>query len=259
MRPVWQRLRKGLVHALFPVKCVACGRLFHPDERFCGSGRERAEPNADLAAYFCPHGCGRWTPVESPMCVRCGRVFTSREGADHWCGRCLAQPGAYTRARAVGLYDGSLRDAIHNLKFNGQTRLAAPLGRLLWAAYRQHWQDGEIDVVAPVPLHPRRFRRRGFNQAYLLIHAWDLPVETTIVRDLLARRRDTAHQTGLDRRQRYRNVKHAIAVNRSDVSAGKQVLLVDDVLTTGATAEACAAVLLQDGARRVDVLTVARA
>ena len=259
MRLVWKQLFSGLVNAVFPAKCLACGRLFPKPDRVLGAGEAWENRGAALADHFCPPCCGQWTPVDSPLCSRCGMVFTSRTGADHWCGRCLAHPGAYTRARAIGIYDGSLREAIHALKFNGQTRLAVSLGLLLWAAYQRYWRVGEIDVIAPVPLHSRRLRRRGFNQAYQLIQAWELPVETIVVRDLLVRRRDTAPQSGLDRRQRQMNIKHAFAVNRSGASAGKQVLLVDDVLTTGATAEACANVLLQDGARRVDVLTVARA
>ena len=249
----------GLADALFPARCLGCGRIFPRETGDQGAGETDTGQGAVLADHFCRQCRGRWTAVESPLCSRCGMVFTSREGADHWCGRCLDRPGAYTRARAAGIYDGSLRDAIHVFKFKGRTRLAEPLGRLLFAAYQRHWPAGEIDMIAPVPLHRRRFRKRGFNQAHLLIHSWNLPGETVIVRDLLVRLRATAPQTGLDRRQRRTNIKNAFSVNRPGESAGKRVLLVDDVLTTGATVEACAAVLLKDGAQRVDVLTLARA
>ena len=254
MRHVMQPLLAGLADAIFPARCLGCGRLFHrqPSEAAQGKG-------VVLADHFCPSCSGQWTAVASPLCTRCGMAFTSREGPDHWCGRCLNHPGAYTRARAVGIYDGSLRIAIHALKFKGRTRLAGPLGRLLLEAYRRYWQAGEIDVIVPVPLHRNRFRKRGFNQAYLLIHSWELSVETVVVRDLLVRSRATAPQTGLDRQQRRNNIKNAFAVNRSGASTGKRVLLVDDVLTTGATVEACAAALLNDGALQVDVLTLARA
>ncbi|BBO72574.1 amidophosphoribosyltransferase [Desulfosarcina alkanivorans] len=242
--------------ALFPARCVDCGRLFH---HMAATPGITDAGSAAMDPYFCPGCRGRWTAVASPLCSRCGLVFKGRAGEDHLCGRCLDRPGAFTRARAAGIYDQTLRTAIHALKFKGQVRLAAPLGVLLFDTFRRYWTAGDIDMVAPVPLHRNRFRRRGFNQAYLLVRRWTLPAGTDVVRDLLVRDRATAPQTGLDRRQRRMNIKNAFSVNRPGQSAGKRVLLVDDVLTTGATADACAGVLIQDGARRVDVLTLARA
>ena len=197
--------------------------------------------------------------MSAPFCSRCGLVFSSREGQNHFCGRCLKHTGFFTRARAVGIYDNALQCAIHALKFNGMVNLAHPLGAMLMQTFRRYWDHGEIDLIAPVPLHRHRFRQRGFNQAYLLVSRWALPEKTAIVRDLLVRSRDTPPQTGLDRRQRQINIRHAFSVSRPGHSAHKRVLLVDDVLTTGATADACAAVLLRDGAQQVDVLTLARA
>ncbi len=197
--------------------------------------------------------------MASPLCSCCGLVFTSRQGPDHLCGRCLEKPFGFGRARAVGLYDQTLRAAIVQLKFKGTAVLAQPLGELLYDAFRRYWPPGGIDMVAPVPLHGRRLRQRGFNQAYLLVRRWRLPRDTELVRDLLVRTRDTAPQSGMSRRQRRRNIKNAFAVNRSGRSSGRRVLLVDDVLTTGATADACARALIGDGAAGVDVLTLARA
>jgi ComF family protein len=257
-------LLHGLGNALFPAKCLACGRLFQNDAAASPTvdGPFKADAIGFASAMdqrCCVHCRYQWTAVDSPLCSRCGMVFKSREGGDHLCGRCLDRPGAFSRARAAGIYDQTLRAAIHALKFKAAVSLADPLGGLLFDTFQRYWAVGDIDVVAPVPLHRHRFRRRGFNQAYLLVRRWTLPGETIIVRDLLVRTRATEPQTGLDSRQRRINIKDAFAVNRRGQSAGKRVLLVDDVLTTGATADACAAALVRDGARRVDVLTLARA
>ena len=255
---VLKRLLHGMGDALFPAVCLGCGRLFQHDT----SVSPRTRPagfSAAMAPYCCPSCRDRWTAVTSPLCSRCGLVFKSREGDDHLCGRCLDRPGAFTRARAAGIYDNTLKAAIHALKFKDQVILARPLGRLLLDTFRRYWAAGEIDVVAPVPLHRQRFRQRGFNQAYLLVKRWALPPETTVIRDLLVRTRATALQTGLDRRQRRINIRNAFSLNHTGQSTGKRVLLVDDVLTTGATVDACSDALMQDGAERVDVLTLARA
>jgi ComF family protein len=259
LRVLLKQLLAGMADAVFPSRCPGCRNLFKRSEGSPATGLVDQDLAFYLAGHFCPDCREKWTAVASPICTRCGMVFKSREGPDHWCGRCIERPGAFTRARAAGIYDGTLRVAIHALKFNARTGLATPLGRLLFAAYRRYWPTAQIDVIAPVPLHRKRFRQRGFNQAFLLIRSWELPAETMIVRDLLKRNRATAPQTGLDRRQRRKNIKNAFSVNRPGESAGKRVLLVDDVLTTGATVEACAAVLLKDGAERVEVLTLARA
>ena len=257
-----RRVLAALTDALFPHRCMGCGRLFDHREREFAADRPLAG-EADFAAVMIPHFCStcrrQWLPVASPLCSRCGVMFVSRAGGDHLCGQCL-EHGAkgFTRARAAGVYDQSLRLAIQALKFRGAVQLADPLGRLLFAAFRRHWPAGDVDVVAPVPLHRRRLRERGFNQAWLLLRCWPAVDGSAVVRDLLQRHRATAPQSGLDRRARRMNIRNAFSMARAGQSAGKRVLLVDDVLTTGATVNACADVLLRDGAARVDVLTVAR-
>jgi ComF family protein len=197
-----------------------------------------------------------WLPPCAPAVAWSLKAVKERTtcAVDAWIDR-----APFTRARAAGIYDQTLRNAIHALKFKGRVRLAVPLGALLFDTFQHYWATGDIDVVAPVPLHRLRFRRRGFNQAYLLVRHWVLPGETAVIRDLLVRHRSTAPQTGLDRHQRRMNIKNAFSAGHPGQSAGKRVLLVDDVLTTGATVDACAGVLIKDGAKRVDVLTLARA
>jgi ComF family protein len=192
--------------------------------------------------------------------------FKSRVGASHLCGTCLANPGRYARARAVGVYDQVLMAIVHLLKYRGKIQLARPLGRCLFAEFVRHWEGQAIDVIVPVPLHPRRMRRRGFNQAHLLVREWRKLARNPdtgqpavhVDPHILERRRPTAAQSGLGRRARQANLNKTMAVAPGRDVRGKHVLVVDDVLTTGATADECARTLLAGGARQVDILTLAR-
>ncbi len=269
-----------LKQIVFPPKCLVCGILFQPgDPR--GASRSACvngsvAPTAFIrqtrfehvvAAWVCPACRKSFTPVGSPLCTVCGEYFVSREGPDHVCGACAGRPRPYGRARAVGLYDQSFKTLIHRFKYRGKTQLADPLGRLLFAAWLTYWQPDTIDRVVPVPLHHRRFRRRGFNQAYLLMRNWprlgavcgvavpDIKAD----RALLVRQRPTQPQVGLRREERRRNIRNAFALNGAADCKRKRILLVDDVFTTGATVAECARVLKRAGADRVDVLTLARA
>ena len=130
-----KRLLYGMGDALFPAKCLGCGRLFQHDTATPPTAYP-AGFSAAMAPYFCLRCRDRWTAVASPLCSRCGLVFKSREGEDHLCGRCLDRPGVFTRARAAGIYDNTLKTAIHALKFKGKVSLAGPLGRLLLDTFR---------------------------------------------------------------------------------------------------------------------------
>jgi ComF family protein len=183
-------------------------------------------------------------------------VFPVREGVDHLCGPCQTEPPPFDRARAAALYDeeGPSGRAIKSLKYGR---------RLEMLPVMQHWLKRplclelvrEADLLAPVPLHPSRLRRRGFNQSLLLAQAFP---EAHLERELLIRVRPTPPQTGLNSKERRENVKGAFAVPRPELVKGKRILLIDDVFTTGATVRECAKVLRKAGANRVDILTVAR-
>jgi ComF family protein len=189
-------------------------------------------------------------------------MYASRVGEDHLCGRCIRSAPAFDAARAAGVYQGALMQTIHLLKYGGKIQLARPLGRLLFDTFRQCTETAGADLVVPVPLHRRRFRERGFNQAYLLVREWPRWHRSLCVaRKALVRRGHTVPQTGLGRRQRRVNLKNAFSAG-PDAAAGqivgRHVLLVDDVFTTGATAEACARILREAGAEAVTALTLAR-
>ena len=199
-------------------------------------------------------------PVRSPLCTVCGRMFKGREGLDHPCEDCLRQPKHYRSARSAVLYTPGFRRVVHQFKYRGKIHLAAPLGEILLASFLRFWNIGDMDLILPVPLHPRRFRQRGFNQASRLMANWKhFESRLSASLRLLIRTRATPPQAGLRRAQRRRNIRNAFAVQRPEAVRSRRILLVDDVYTTGATAGECARVLMRCGAQRVDVLTLARA
>jgi ComF family protein len=220
-----------------------------------------------MSPFICTNCSGTYMAVESPICSTCGVVFESREGEDHDCGECLNAPKRFKIARSAGVYDKVLMAAIHCLKYKEKIQLARPLGVLLFMAFCRYWNKGNINLIVPVPLHKRKFRSRGFNTSFLFVKEWAfitkalngaLPV-IPVAGDILVRKRWTEPQTGLGRKERLQNIKNAFGVRDSSKIKGEKILLVDDVYTTGATANECAKVLMRAGAASVDVLTLARA
>jgi ComF family protein len=159
---------------------------------------------------------------------------------------------------SLGPYEGGLRTVIHELKYRGKRRVAVRLAEALLAAPGAQELLRGSDVLVPVPLHPRRRRERGFNQAEVLAQELARRVGRPCAPAALVRRKDTASQAGLSAAARRRNVAGAFAVRRHTQVAGRVVTLVDDVLTTGATAHACARALLAAGVSEVRLLAVAR-
>lgn len=197
--------------------------------------------------------------IRAPWCTRCGDALPTWRDEQTVCTRCRRSPRQFSLARSVGLYDGSLREIVHAFKYNGRRALAAPLAEMM----REHGRDVLIDAdaVVPVPLHPWRALRRGFNQADDLARHLGLPVWRALRRARLGR-----PQAGLPAARRHANVRHAFAFAHMATPpgcrrrlAGRTVVLVDDVMTTGATLDACGRVLIEAGVRSVRALTVARA
>ncbi|MBI1339797.1 ComF family protein [bacterium] len=196
--------------------------------------------------------------VRGPICARCGEPFEIDVDRDQVCGDCLVTPPAYDRARAALLYGDAARAMVLALKRQGRRDGLALMGS--WMAHAGEAVLAEADVLVPVPLHRFRMAQRGFNQSVWLAAALSRRCGVRVCLDALVRRRSTPSQAGLTADGRRRNVQGAFTVQKGAVSriAGRSVVLVDDVLTTGATVEACARVLKRSGAARVDVLTLAR-
>ena len=257
--------------AVFPSRCCSCGRFFKlrrkTESSSPGSQGRDPEWDDDLAGSLCGVCIRLVERVGSPHCTCCGRPFDSTQGVDHRCGHCRENPADYFRARSAAVYRGAFKALVCAYKYQYRVELTVPLARILWETLNFYWDPRLIDYVIPVPLHRRRLRERGFNQAELMIRAWPAMSGApdrqrkppTLLTDNLVRCRYTAPQTGLDRRQRVTNLVDAFQLVDPSTVRGRRVLLVDDVLTTGATVNACARVLRRAKAASVEVLTLARA
>ena len=196
--------------------------------------------------------------VAHPLCQVCGIPF-SGAGEDHVCGACRQSAPDFYAARSALVYEGPCRDLVHAFKYHHKTHLRRPLALLAAGSLRDFVAACAPDLMVPVPLHIRRLRERGFNQAVLLGEIWAREWNLPLDRGAMRRIRWTEPQINLTAAQRRDNVKGAFGVRDTDAVRGRRVLLVDDVYTTGSTVKECAGVLKASGAREVAVVTVARA
>jgi len=241
-----RKLLSGLADFLLPRMCPLCGARMP-----LGGGRVVCSP--------CLEGLERLRP---PWCPKCGKPFVSEmtlaHSPDHLCAECRERPPAFDRARALGPLEGQLRELVHLLKYEGYTSIASELGPELGRLAREEFPDttgSEGTLVTFVPIDPARWRERGFDQAGILArHAaeWmELPWAST-----LERKKAVSPQTGLPAARRRRNLQGVFSPREAEPVLGRRVLLVDDVLTTGSTASACARTLKGAGAEAVEVVTV---
>lgn len=233
----------GIADLIFPPRCITCGVVLkeHGPLPFC--------PQCTAGIHF----------IRSPLCPRCGIPFPVTDGEDHLCGECLVTRRPYAVARAVGLYDETLLTAIHLFKYRGRIGIGKILGNIMADFAGGMWDMNVFSVIMPVPLHRKRLRERGFNQAVILAREiakrFSLPIDFLTLRRVIF----TEPQVGLGREGRSVNVREAFAVRKPERTAGKRILLVDDVYTTGSTLTECAWTLLKAEADSVAVLTLAKA
>jgi len=227
---------------VFPPHCHVC-RSFIPEAgrlHICNSCRDTVQL------------------ISSPHCTVCAVPFHC-VGHNHPCGSCSKESPAFDAARAAFVYDGPGRELIHNFKYEFKTHLRRPLALYVVEVLSEFVSTHRPDVIIPVPLHSRRLRTRGFNQAVLigevLASEWGISME----RSSMLRTRWTEPQINLAASQRRDNVKGAFAIKKPGSVKGKRILLLDDVYTTGSTVEECSKVLKKGGADEIIVITVARA
>ena len=222
---------------LYPAECRVC-------KEFLGT---------TSVPYICNNCWQDIQFVEPPWCDICGTP-----SINGLCDACAITPPRYGKLRAVAFYQTTLQQAIHFFKFEKKKVFARHLTRLLNAHIPSDCSIAEYDFILPVPIHKKRLRERGFNQATLLANGIAKAEGVPVLTDTLVRKRHTIAQSSLDREARQQNIVGAFEVRNPDVIRGKQLLVIDDVFTTGATIHEAVSELWTADPAEIDVLTLAR-
>lgn len=234
---IFKKITGDILDLLFPPEpfCIVCAKKLDAGER-----------------TICAACENRLVPILPPVCKKCGRPL----GAAALCQDCRLKNRSFVEARSFGHYEGVLKQLIHLFKYGGRRELASLLGgRMARTLEGLSWPA--FDYIVPVPLHAIRERERGFNQAYLLASAVSRSTGVPIYNGLI-RVKPTEHQTFLDKTLREQNLAGAFKVKDKSRIKGKTLLLIDDVYTTGSTADECSRTLMNADAENVFVLTCAR-
>ena len=239
------RILDSLLNLVFPEGCLICAApVVHRKNRgVC--------PGCLLKAHA--------LRIPQPICPSCGLPLPNfKTGSNVLCVQCILDPPVFSGARSFGYYSAELAGLIHGLKFHKRKNLAEILVPFMVETFYASWKQTDFDLVLPVPLHTKRRRDRGYNQSELLARSLALRVDIPFSDSLLIRTRSTSSQVGLSDLQRRENVRNAFRCADPGRTAGRRILLIDDVMTTGATAKSTAQALIRGGALRVSVLTLAR-
>ncbi|MFO7983604.1 MAG: ComF family protein [Desulfuromonadales bacterium] len=214
------------------------------------------EETGDIPAAFCPTCAAGIRPITSPCCPCCALPYPGEIIHDHLCEECLRKKPSYERVLAGAHYDGSLREAIHRFKYRGDIGLESALARTVGESFARDILDFSPDLMIPVPLHVGRLRERTYNQAQLLALRLGKMLTIPVDSRLLQRTRATDSQQRLSGRARRANLRGAF--EGADELAQRRILLIDDVMTTGATVEECSREMMRCGAESVLVAVLAR-
>jgi len=239
---IFSEVLNDLGKIVFPPRCPGCSEILYP---FTGQ-------------IFCCACNDNIKFIKGGICSICGTPFPDSPAENHLCGECLEKKPYFSYARAVFSYENIILNAIHQFKYKRDMSI----GKIM-SSFMADFSYPDIDLtdyslIIPVPLHIKRLRERGFNQSLILARAVGKKRKIPVDFSMLKRHKFTITQTGLNKHERKQNIKGAFEISDKKKIHGKNVILVDDVYTTGATVNECAKTLLQEGAQKISVLTLAR-
>lgn len=238
MKKQMSRLVAAVLDAVYPRTCPVC--------------RDVVTPKGEMICPGCREHLGY---VTEPSCMRCGKPIASEQ--EEYCTDCAKKKASFERGFAVFVYDDVMQQAVADFKYRNRKELADFFAEEMAKVYRRKLQRLNIEALIPVPVHVSRRRYRGYNQAEVLSEALTKLVGIPTRKDLLVREKQTTPQKELDAAERLKNLEQAV---RLDVEAmktlPKTVVLVDDIYTTGSTAEACSRVLLRGGVKKVYIFSL---
>ena len=245
---------KNFINLIYPLSCLICKRGLSPlsDKPLCQACWEKIEYNLPP---FC-RVCGKHLPAPPETNAAAGPA--NSQDLVFICRDCQTCAYFFKKARAVCIYDGIIKECIHLFKYKSKLSLLKPLTKLMIDFAHNFLNMKEIDLILPVPLHSVKQRQRQFNQAHLLAKPLRRAFGKEVKGSLLIKIKSRPAQVNLAQRARLKNTQGAFKVRNANRLVNKNILLVDDVLTTGATANECARMLLQAGAQKVDVFALAR-
>ena len=239
---------EGLLNLIFPLNCRICKK-----------------PIRESKGYSICEDCFQTIElIAKPYCVKCNKPLSLSpdwEGleVELWCVDCKNKHFSFEFSRSVGKYSGVLKEAIHLFKYQGEKKLAKPLGNLLINYLKENPKFRElIDLIIPVPLHKDNLKERGFNQSVLLGEIIGNYFSIPVKEGVLIKKRLTPSQVNLSKKEREKNMREAFLVQRPQEVKEKNILILDDIFTTGSTVEGCARELKKAKAKNVYILTLAR-
>jgi len=240
-------IKEGILNFVFPLDCKICEK-----------------PIRESKGYSVCENCFKTIElIEQPYCIKCGKPLIPtdffKQNREVLCLDCKRKKYSFEFSRSTGIYDKVLKKCIHLFKYYGEKKFAKPLGKLMVDYLLKNNEfENKFDLIIPVPLHKNDLKKRGFNQSVLLSKVIGDYFSIPVGESVLIKKKITPFQVNLSKKEREKNILKAFSVEKPEEINGKNILILDDVFTTGATVEECAKELIKSRAKNIFVLTLAR-